>query len=157
MISNVFVADSLCHYPVSPTTHLTQRCLAFLQAHLISTSRLPLYTSSLLRCPVVPFSLCFSPLSSPLACIFVQILGVMPSDNVPGYGTTSSQSEASSSSSPLVASSKSSLYDDEAQIPPPDRGRAAWLFLFGCFWLEGLVWGKSYPSRKYILHFLSLY
>ncbi|KAL8867972.1 MAG: hypothetical protein Q9174_005307, partial [Haloplaca sp. 1 TL-2023] len=31
--------------------------------------------------------------------------------------------------------------NDESQYPPPDRGRAAWVFLAGCFWLEGLVWG----------------
>ena len=66
----------------------------------------------------------------------------MSDRNARNYGTTSSQSEASSSSSPPPTSSKSSVYDDEAQIPPPDRGKAAWLFLFGCFWLEGLVWGN---------------
>ena len=33
--------------------------------------------------------------------------------------------------------------DDESKLPPTDRGWSAWLFLAGCFWLEGLVWGKS--------------
>ena len=32
--------------------------------------------------------------------------------------------------------------DDESKLPPTDRGWSAWLFLAGCFWLEGLVWGK---------------
>lgn len=25
--------------------------------------------------------------------------------------------------------------------PPADQGKAAWLFLFGSFWIEALVWG----------------
>ena len=29
----------------------------------------------------------------------------------------------------------------ESTLPPTDRGWSAWLFLAGCFWLEGLVWG----------------
>ncbi|KAL8725899.1 MAG: hypothetical protein Q9166_007064 [cf. Caloplaca sp. 2 TL-2023] len=33
------------------------------------------------------------------------------------------------------------LPDDESHLPPADYGKAAWLFLVGCFWLEGLVWG----------------
>ena len=32
--------------------------------------------------------------------------------------------------------------DYESKLPPTDRGWSAWLFLAGCFWLEGLVWGK---------------
>lgn len=36
---------------------------------------------------------------------------------------------------------------DDPTIPPPDRGIAAWLFLFGCFWLDGLVWGGSFSIR----------
>ena len=81
----------------------------------------------------------------------------MTNDKTTNYGTTSSQSEASSSSSsPLITSSKSSVYDDEAQIPPPDRGRAAWLFLFGCFWLEGLVWGNHILSWMKTLRLMEI-
>ena len=32
--------------------------------------------------------------------------------------------------------------DYESKLPRTDRGWSAWLFLAGCFWLEGLVWGK---------------
>lgn len=35
--------------------------------------------------------------------------------------------------------------DDEAGLPPADHGKQAWLFLIGCFWLEGLLWGKLPP------------
>lgn len=35
--------------------------------------------------------------------------------------------------------------DDEAGLPPADHGKQAWLFLIGCFWLEGLLWGKLFP------------
>lgn len=44
--------------------------------------------------------------------------------NVASYGTVNSESI-------------------EYNIPPPDGGKAAWLFLAGCFFLEGFVWGKS--------------
>lgn len=41
--------------------------------------------------------------------------------------------------------------DDEAGLPPADHGKQAWLFLIGCFWLEGLLWGKRFPlSREMI-------
>lgn len=26
-------------------------------------------------------------------------------------------------------------------VPPADRGRGAWLYLLGCYGLEGSVWG----------------
>lgn len=29
-------------------------------------------------------------------------------------------------------------------LPPADGGRQAWLFLAGCFLMEGLVWGKKF-------------
>lgn len=38
------------------------------------------------------------------------------------------------------------VHDKESNIPPADHGKAAWLFLTGCFWLEGLVWGEQPPS-----------
>lgn len=50
-----------------------------------------------------------------------------PDPNYKSYGTVNSDS---------------SLYD----IPPADGGRAAWLFLLGCFVLEGFVWGKNDPE-----------
>lgn len=46
------------------------------------------------------------------------------------YGTTGSET-----------STRSFPYDEEASLPPADRGEAAWLTLAGCFWLDGLVWG----------------
>lgn len=36
---------------------------------------------------------------------------------------------------------------DDLTVPPPDHGIAAWLFLFGCFWLDGLVWGWSFSIQ----------
>ena len=47
------------------------------------------------------------------------------------YGATGSRT-----SSPGTADD-----DDESTLPPTDHGWSAWLFLAGCFWLEGLVWG----------------
>lgn len=32
--------------------------------------------------------------------------------------------------------------EQEDRIPRPDGGRDAWLFMAGCFVLEGLLWGK---------------
>ncbi|KAL8905679.1 MAG: hypothetical protein Q9207_002493 [Kuettlingeria erythrocarpa] len=31
-----------------------------------------------------------------------------------------------------------------ACLPPADRGKAAWLFLAGCFFIEGLIWGLPF-------------
>lgn len=47
--------------------------------------------------------------------------------NIESYGTVNSESI-------------------ESDIPPADRGKAAWLFLVGCFFLEGFVWGNTFPS-----------
>lgn len=33
--------------------------------------------------------------------------------------------------------------NEDSAILPPDHGRGAWLFLAGCFWIEGLTWSKS--------------
>lgn len=33
--------------------------------------------------------------------------------------------------------------DGASNIAPRDHGRHAYLFLAGCFWIEGLTWGKS--------------
>ena len=41
-----------------------------------------------------------------------------------------------------ASASSSTLNDDGSDLPPADRGKSAWLFLAGCFWLEGLVWGE---------------
>ena len=30
----------------------------------------------------------------------------------------------------------------EDDYPPPDHGLPAWMFLFGCFWIECFVWGE---------------
>ena len=30
----------------------------------------------------------------------------------------------------------------ECESAPPDHGKGAWLFLMGCFWIEGLTWGQ---------------
>lgn len=37
---------------------------------------------------------------------------------------------------------------DDPTVPPPDHGIAAWLFLFGCFWLDGLVWGEYFSIYR---------
>ena len=43
----------------------------------------------------------------------------------------------------------SSIRKEESNLPPADYGKAAWLFLFGCLWVEGLVWGKRiYHTMK---------
>ncbi|KAL8919405.1 MAG: hypothetical protein Q9208_006783 [Pyrenodesmia sp. 3 TL-2023] len=64
------------------------------------------------------------------------------------YDGRNSQREASESS-PLLhkhsvskdsASNKSSV----SKLPPADRGKAAWLFLAGCFLIEGLIWGLPF-------------
>ena len=34
-------------------------------------------------------------------------------------------------------------------IPPADHGKAAWLFLAGCFLAEGLIWGRD-PSQNHL-------
>lgn len=39
-------------------------------------------------------------------------------------------------------SSVSSGNDLVDNVPPADHGRAAWLFLAGCFLIEGVIWGK---------------
>lgn len=37
--------------------------------------------------------------------------------------------------------------DDDAALPPADHGKQAWLFLIGCFCIEGLLWGnKPFPK-----------
>ena len=41
---------------------------------------------------------------------------------------------------------QSSTDQDDDGYPPPDHGLPAWMFLFGCFWIECFVWGKSTPS-----------
>ena len=35
----------------------------------------------------------------------------------------------------------------DSAIPPADHGKAAWLFLAGCFLAEGLIWGKNCFSK----------
>lgn len=34
------------------------------------------------------------------------------------------------------------MSNDEPKYPPPDRGKAAWLFLAASFCVEGIVWGE---------------
>ena len=35
-----------------------------------------------------------------------------------------------------------------SSTPPPDHGKAAWLFLAGCFLTEGLIWGIFTLTKK---------
>lgn len=37
----------------------------------------------------------------------------------------------------------------EDDYPPPDHGLPAWMFLFGCFWIECFVWGEIASSISY--------
>lgn len=67
--------------------------------------------------------------------------------------------EAANETSPLLGDDLSSAANNGSRtavlldgghthsIPPPDHGKAAWLFLAGCFIIEGLVWGKVLPHR----------
>ena len=56
-----------------------------------------------------------------------------------------SEDESSESLSYTTSSSDTSARsfpcDEEASLLPVDRGKAAWLTLAGCSWLDGLVWG----------------
>jgi hypothetical protein len=52
-----------------------------------------------------------------------------------------------------VESQRSAVLSQEApdgfSLPPTDGGKDAWLFLFACFMLEGLIWGTYlYKSIK---------
>ena len=42
-----------------------------------------------------------------------------------------------------ISDSSSTSDTDQLAIPPADHGKAAWLFLAGCFLAEGLIWGKN--------------
>ena len=55
-----------------------------------------------------------------------------------------------SETSPLLRGETRSVSVPDSEtfyIPPPDHGKAAWLFLAGCFVIEGLVWGKRSKCR----------
>lgn len=52
------------------------------------------------------------------------------------------QSEASEVTNAGSTDSTSAIGKSESDFPSADRGKAAWLFLAGSFWLEGIVWGK---------------
>ena len=47
---------------------------------------------------------------------------------------------------------------EQASLPRVDGGKAAWLFLAGCFAIEALTWGKSchFPFNNVKIHFLTL-
>lgn len=64
------------------------------------------------------------------------------------YGATNANPTPTPSSSPSL--------DTQGKIPPADRGKAAWLFLGGCFWLEGLVWGRT-PTGNSLLLIMSVH
>lgn len=75
---------------------------------------------------------------------------VMQTNNDDHYAadiSAESGDESSESLSYTISSSETSIrrsfYDEEASLPPVDRGRAAWFTLAGCFWLDGLVWGMQ--------------
>lgn len=57
------------------------------------------------------------------------------SDDTSGHESSESLSDGTTSSDTAPT------HDEEANLPPVDRGTAAWLTLVGCFWLDGLVWG----------------
>lgn len=37
-------------------------------------------------------------------------------------------------------------------LPPTDGGKHAWLMLFACFMLEGLIWGTEIWVRSHLLY-----
>lgn len=57
-----------------------------------------------------------------------------------------SQQGAEQGRSPLVPLSIAA----EVVVPPPDTGLKAWLFLFGCFMLEALVWGFAFTFGVWV-------
>ena len=54
---------------------------------------------------------------------------------------TSGDDSSESPSYETTSSDTAPAHDDEANLPPADRGTAAWLTLVSCFWLDGLIWG----------------
>ncbi|KAL8832635.1 MAG: hypothetical protein Q9191_000151 [Dirinaria sp. TL-2023a] len=70
-------------------------------------------------------------------------------------------SGADGETSPLLRgeTQSASVHDSEATyIPSPDHGKAAWLFLAGCFVIEGLVWegvAAVGTTTTGVLYFLS--
>ena len=44
-------------------------------------------------------------------------------------------------------------HGQEFSLPPADGGRAAWLFLVTCFFVEAIVWGMSNYSLQAALSF----
>ncbi|MCJ1462065.1 hypothetical protein MMC07_000665 [Pseudocyphellaria aurata] len=65
------------------------------------------------------------------------------------YGIVDSNSNPTSTPSPSLS------LETQGKVPPADRGKAAWLFLFGCFWLEGLVWGLPYSYGVFEQYYLN--
>ena len=64
--------------------------------------------------------------------------------DVNGSENVSERSPLLGSESTETGSSRTSVSAENAaayHIPPADHGKAAWLFLAGCFFIEGLVWG----------------
>ncbi|KAG7006620.1 hypothetical protein G7Y79_00013g033920 [Physcia stellaris] len=54
------------------------------------------------------------------------------------------RSDSSTHNSGNSQSSVSSANSSAHSLPPADHGRAAWLFLAGCFLIEGLIWGLPF-------------
>ena len=59
--------------------------------------------------------------------------GGVSAKGFPSYGTADTE----------CPEPAASAHGQEVNVPPADHGKAAWLFLAGCFWIEGLVWGES--------------
>lgn len=57
--------------------------------------------------------------------------------------SVSDQTPLLHSQSQEASNSISTSDTDQLAIPPADHGKAAWLFLAGCFLAEGLIWGKN--------------
>lgn len=47
--------------------------------------------------------------------------------------------------------------DATPNIPPPDRGRAAYLFLLSCFGIESLVWGFAFSFGIFQEHYTTAF
>ena len=61
----------------------------------------------------------------------------------PSVSSVSDQTPLLHSQNPETSESISTTNTDQLAVPPADHGKAAWLFLAGCFLAEGLIWGKN--------------
>ena len=77
-------------------------------------------------------------------------------DSITTNGHVGSCVESATSDQIPLAPSQDQKTSDSIQTPdtvrsaiaPADHGKAAWLFLAGCFLTEGLIWGKYFHPQQ---------